>query len=283
VLSESAAPSRVLFILFGGLSNIVNAFPVVSALREKFHCETAWLTSADYLPLAKASFADAVYASEAQGLLPWEWIHSAGFTHVFLPEPEANREAWEKSGLPPIDFMARKCGVALETHRAWLEPDADAIFEAEELLRQWGLTRGTFVTASHGDGQARHWPNSNLMKLAKQLDVPLIVFGSRKDPEIPGTISCMDKPFQVIAALIRWSCFYLGPRCGTSWLATTTDTPMSVILDPIAQNSIGSSFREALRGEKDNIREWDIYTSLQTVLAHIEPHLERAVPKECSR
>jgi glycosyltransferase involved in cell wall biosynthesis len=270
---EPAATSRVLFIVFGDLSNIINGFPVVKALREKFHCETVWLTSPDYLPLATASFADEVYAAEGSGLLPWKWIHSKGFSHIFFAEPEANREEWEQSEVAAIDFMARKCRVELKTHRAWLEPDADAVLDAEEFLRQYGLTRGAFVTASHGDGTSRHWPNSNLMKLAKQLDVPLIVFGSRTDPEIPGAVSCIDKPLQVIATLIRWSSFYLGPRNGLSWLAATTDTPMAIIVDPMADAAPG--LREILRGEKENIEEWDFYTNLQTVLAHIEPYLER--------
>jgi glycosyltransferase involved in cell wall biosynthesis len=272
---EPAETPRVLFIVFGDLSNIVNGFPVVNALRERFHCETAWLTSFEYFSLVKASLADAVYALESTGLLPWDWIHSKGFTHVYFAEPEANREEWEKSGLSAIEFMAQKCGVQLETHRAFLEPGEDAILEAEEFLRQNGLTREAFVTASHGDGQTRHWPNSNLMKLARQLEVPLIVFGDRTDPEIPGAISCIDKPLQVIAALVRWSLFYLGPRSGVSWLAATTDTPMAIIGDPMAD--IAPGLREILRGEKDNIEEWDFYTNLQTVLAHIEPYLEHGL------
>jgi hypothetical protein len=275
---EPSATPRVLFVVFGGLSNIVNGFPVVTALRERFHCETAWLTAPDYVPLAKASFADAVYQADPPGFVPWDWIHSEGFTRVFFPEPEANHEEWQKSGLDPIDFMARKCGVTLETHRAWLEPNADAIFEAEEFLRQHGLARGAFVTASHGDGQARHWPNSNLIKLARELDMPMLVFGKNTDPVIPGTIACLGKPFQVVAALIRWSCFYLGPACGVSWLATTTDTPMAVIGDPLTQVPLESRFRETLRGEKADIQEWDIYTNLPTVLAHIESKLPSKQP-----
>jgi len=269
---EPCVVPRVLFVLFGDLSNVVNAFPVVSALRERFHSETGWLTSADYVPLAKASFADVVYEGDRHAMMPWDWIHSQRFTHIFFAEPEANRDEWQQSGLHPIDFMARKCGVKLETRRMCLQPNAKAIFEAEEFLRQYGLARGTFVTASLSEGSGRHWPNSNLMKLAQQLDTPTIVFGKRGDPEIPGTISCIEKPFQVIAALIRWSRFYLGPASGTSWLATTTDTPMAVIFDPLRKAPV---FREALREERDDIQEWDIYTSLQTVLAHVESKVNR--------
>ncbi|HYR43227.1 MAG TPA: glycosyltransferase family 2 protein [Terriglobia bacterium] len=269
---EPAAP-RVLFIVFGGLSNIVNSFPVVAALREKFHCESVWLTSPEYVSLAQASFADAVRETEPRGILPWNWIHSEGFSHVFFAEPEANQEEWLQTGLHPIDFMARKCGVEIETHRAWLEPGADALFEAEEFLRQHGLSRGGFVTACQGNNRGRHWPSSNLTRLAHQLDMPMVVFGRKAAPEIPGAIPCLDKPFQVIAAIIRWSCFFLGPDSGISWLATTTNTPMAVIVDLLRQNPSNMSFRAALRGERDDIQEWDIYTSLQTVLAHIESKL----------
>ena len=261
---------KALFMVFGGLSNIVNAFPVVAALREKLHCETIWMTSPEYAALARASFADSVREAEPQGILPWDWIHSEGFTHVFFPEPEANREEWQESGLHAIDFMALQCGVELETHRSWLEPGADALFEAEEFLRQYGLTRGSFITASQGNGKGRHWPNSNLIKLAQQVDIPLVVFGGKTGAPIPGTVPCTDKPLQVIAAIIRWSSFYIGPDSGISWLATTTNTPMAVIVDPAAQTWPRTGFKDTLRGEKENIQEWDIYTSLQTVLAHIE-------------
>ena len=49
---------------------------------------------------------------------------------------------------------------------------------------------------------------------------------------------------------------------------------MAIIVDPMAHSV---PLRETLRSEKDNIEEWDFYTSLETVVAHIEPHLERAV------
>ena len=267
---EPGAETKVLFIVFGGLSNIVNAFPVMAALRERFHSETVWLTSSEFAALARASFADAVRETEPRGIIPWDWIHTQGFTHVFFPEPEANQEEWEQSGLHPIDFMAQKCGVEVETHQSWLEPSGEALREAEEFLRQNALARGAFITASHGSSHGRHWPNSNLMQLALQLEIPTVVFSATADPEIPGTIQCRDKPFQVIAALIRWSCFYAGPDSGISWLATTTDTPMTVFLDPLRQSQLNIGVRGVLAGEKSNVQEFDIYTSLQTVLDHIE-------------
>ncbi len=272
--SGTAAATRVLFIVFGDLRNVIHSFPVMAALRERFHCETVWLTSPEYAPLARASFADAIREAEPSGMIPWDWIQDEGFTHVFFPEPSANRDEWEQSGLHAIDFMAKKCGVVLETHQSWLEPAADALFEAEEFLRQNGLTRGGFITASHGSAGTRHWPSSNLMKLKQQIGIPTVVFSTKADPTIPGTIPCLHKPFQVIVALIRWSEFYLGPDSGISWLATTTNTPMAVFFDPAQQNYL-NSYLPVLEDEKKNIQEWDIYTNLQTVVAHVEASLSK--------
>ncbi len=269
---DPAILPRVLFIVFGDLAHVVNAFPVVASLRERLG-ETTWLTLPEYAPLARASFADSVREAEPRGIIPWDWIHAEGFTHVFFPEPGANWEEWDNSELHAIDFMAQKCKTQIETHRSWLEPNSQARSEAEAFLRHHHLKPGSFLTASHNNASNRHWPNSNLMKLAKQTGIPTIVFKAKTDPDIPGTISCPERPAQVIASLIASSSYYLGPDSGISWLATTTNTPMMVFLDPYRQTHASSGFRQVLRGEKNDIEEWDIYTSLQTVMGHIESKL----------
>jgi TolA-binding protein len=267
---DHVGPAKVLFILFGDLGHVVNAFPVVAALRKKFNSELAWLTSPEYATLARASLTSEVHETKSRGIIPWDWIHQQGFTHVFFPEPGANHEEWDRSGLHPTDFIARKCGVQVETRRPQIELDPTVLAEAEEFLREHGLKPNSFITASHGDGEGRHWPNSNLTKLAQQTDMPIVVFSKKANPGIPCTIVCHDKPLEVITVLIGWSRFYLGPACGTSWLATTTDTPLGVFFDPQEFHDHGTSFRNVLRGEKNDIQEWSIYTNLRTVLDHIE-------------
>jgi ADP-heptose:LPS heptosyltransferase len=262
---------KLLFIVFGNLSHVIHAFPIVAGLREKFHAETVWLTSPEYAELARRSFADAVRESEPRGIIPWDWVQAQGFTHVFFPEPGANQEEWEQSGLHAMDFMAGKCGVPIETRQSFLEPGADAMLEAEHFLHEHGLTRGTFVTACcESEGGARHWPNSNLIKLAQQIGVSTVVFTKKGKPPLPGTVPCLERPLQVIACLIRWSCCYIGGNSGISWLATTTNTPMAVLLDPACQSPDDSGFRDLLQGEKDDIQEWDIYTSVPAVLEFVE-------------
>jgi len=268
-------PPSVLFILFGDVDHVVQAFPTVAALRDKFG-NVAWLTAPEYSAIARSSLAGAVHDAKSRGVIPWEWIHEQGFTHVYFPEPAANQEEWERSGLHAIDFIAKKCGVALESRQSCLMHSAEAILDAEDFLQRRGLTRNEFVTASLGNGELRHWPNSNLNKLAKQIGLQTVVFGRKGDPEIPDAITTFDMPLDVMAVLIEWSRYYLGPAYGTSWLATTTDTPMAVFFDPREYNSAGCGFRDVLAGEKNEIREWDIYTNLQAVLEHIESTLVTA-------
>jgi len=268
---EPASCTKVLFVLFGDLGHVINSVPVIANLQRTLDCETSWLTSPEHAPLARAmDLTGTVYETKSRGIIPWDWIHQEGFTHVFFPEPGANREEWERSGLHAVDFIAKKCRLQVTSRRARLEPSADAVSEAENFLKENGLSKKAFLTAAHGDHDLRHWPNSSLMKLGQQTDLQTVVFGKPEDPEILGTVLCIDKPLDVIAVLISWSCFYLGPAYGISWLATTTDTPMAVFFDPREQDSRSAIFRELLLGEKDDIQEWDIYTNFQTVLEHIE-------------
>ena len=277
---EPAAKSKVLFVMFGALGDVINAFPVVAALRDKFHSsEIVWMTLPAYAPLARASFADSVCEGELRGVIPWDWVESEGFTHVFYPEGNANHDEWQQSGLHMIDFMAHKCGVDLESKRAWLEPGPEALFEAEHFLKEHGLTRKSFLTASHVGISSRHWPHTNLMKVAREVEMPTVVFGADSNPEIPGTISCFGKPFRMVAALIRWSAFFIGPDSGVSWIATTTNTAMGVFMDPLRKSRSNVGFRDVLRNDKDDIEEWGIHTSPDVVLAHIENSISELGPQ----
>jgi hypothetical protein len=96
------------------VDDVLKAFPVVAALREKHRtAEIVWLTSAKHASLARASFADGVCEFEPIGAIPWDWVALEGFTHVFHPLPAANTEHRETESTHPIDIMAKKCGVTL--------------------------------------------------------------------------------------------------------------------------------------------------------------------------
>ncbi len=267
---DAATSTKILFMLFGGMGDVIEAFPVVAALRKKFpSSEIAWMTMPQYFELVQASAADSMCEAGLRGIIPWDRIEAEGYTHVFYPEAGANEDEWRQSGLHIIDFMAQKCGVTLESRRPMLDPGPEALLRAEEFIRKNGLERNGFLTASHVGVSNRYWPQSSLIKVVHETGIPTIVFGSASDPHVPGTISCFGQSLRMVAALIHWSNFYIGPDSGVSWIATTTDTPMGVFLDPQQKRRFNTGFRDVLRGEKDNIEEWDIHTSPDMVISTI--------------
>src|SRR5207247_10848956 len=110
-LIAPSARTKVLFVLFGELSDVINAFPVVAALRKKFSSETVWLTSPRYAELARASFADTVREAKQPGIMPWDWIHSEGFSHVFYPDCGARVQGWRESVFNWIECIGYIGGV----------------------------------------------------------------------------------------------------------------------------------------------------------------------------
>lgn len=267
---DATSSPKILFILFGAMGDVIEGFPVVAALRKKFpSSEIAWMTMPQYAELAQASAADYVCEAGPRGMIPWDGIEAQGFTHIFYPEGNANQDEWQQSGLHIIDFMAQKCGVELDGRQPLLDPGADAFLQAEEFIRKHGLHRKAFLSASHVGKSNRYWPHSSLMKVVHETGLPTVVFGAAYDPHVPGTISCFGHSLRMVAALIRWSTFYVGPDSGVSWIAATTDTPMGVFLDPQQKRRFNTGFRNVLRGEKDDIEEWDIHTTPDAVISTI--------------
>jgi len=272
---DAMSPSKILFILCGAMGDVIAGFAVVAALRKRFaSSEIVWMTLPQHGELARASAADYVFETAQRGVIPWDRIEAEGFTHVFYPEAGANQDEWQQSGLHIIDFMAQKCGVELDRRQSLLDPGPEALLMADEFIRNHHLERKGFLTASHVGISNRYWPHSNLIKVVHETGLPTVVFGAASDPHIPGTISCFGQSLRMVAALIQWSMFYVGPDSGVSWIAATTDTPMGVFLDTQQKKRFNSGFRDVLKGEKDDIEEWDIHTSPDVVISTI---LESAV------
>ena len=244
---DAPSSSKILFILFGAMGDVIEGFPVVAALRKRFpSSEIAWMTMPQYSELAQASAADYVCEAGPRGIITWDRIEAEGFTHIFYPEANANQEEWQPSGLHIIDFMAQKCGVELERRRPLLDPGPEALLQAEEFITKHGIDRKAFLSASHVGISNRYWPHSSLIKVVHETGLPTVVFGAASDPHVPGTISCFGQSLRMVAALIRWSNFYVGPDSGVSWIAATTETPMGVFLDPQQKRRFNTGFQDVV-------------------------------------
>jgi hypothetical protein len=267
---ETLPDCKILFVMYGEVDDVLKAFPVVAALREKHRmAEIVWLTSAKHASLARASFADGVCEFEPMGAIPWDWVALEGFTHIFQPLLSANREHGETQSCHAIDFMAKKCGVKLDSRRAWLEPGPAALLEAESFLTHCALTRKAYLTVYHAGGMRRFWPSHNLHKLATAIGLPVVVIGEAGEFATAGTIPCFGKSPRVVAALIRWSAFYLGPDFGVSWIASTAGTPMGLFTDSTSEPSTHAGLGEILRQEKEDVIEWNSHTNADSIIEHI--------------
>jgi glycosyltransferase involved in cell wall biosynthesis len=265
--TETLSQCKILFVQFGEVDDILKAFPVVAALREKHRtAEIIWLTSAKHASLARASFADGVCEFEPIGAIPWDWVALEGFTHIFHPVSAASMDDRETESLHPIDFMAKKCGVKLESRKAWLEPGTAALLEAESLLTQFALSRKAYLTIYHEGEMRRRWPSHNLHKLATAVGLPVVVIGETGEFATAGTIPCFGRSPRVVAALIRWSAFYMGPDFGVSWIASTTGTPMGIFIDSTREPRAHLSFVEILIREKEDVVEWNSQASTESVI-----------------
>ena len=271
---ETLPKFRILFVLFGEVEDVLKAFPVVAALREKHRtAEIVWLTSAKHSSLARASSADGVCEFEPIGAIPWDWAALEGFTHIFHPVPAADPEQREPESLHPIDFMAKKCGVTLESRKAWLEPGTAALLEAESFLTHCGLSRKSYLTIYHAGEMRRVWPSHNLHKLATAVGLPVVVIGEAGEFATAGTIPCFGRSARVVAALIRRSAFYMGPDFGVSWIASTCGTPMGIFIDSSKDSRTCAGLVEILMQEKEDVIEWNSQTNTESIIEHIASKL----------
>jgi glycosyltransferase involved in cell wall biosynthesis len=267
---ETLPHCKILFVLYGDVDDILKAFPVVAALREKHRtAEIVWLTSAKNASLARASFADGVCEFEPIGAIPWDWVALEEFTHIFHPVMAVDTEHRKTESQHPIDFMAKKCGVTLDSRKAWLEPGPAALLEAESFLNHCALSRKGYLAIYHAGEMRRLWPSHNLHKLGTAIGLPVVVIGEAGDFATAGTIPCFGRSPRVVAALIRWSAFYLGPDFGVSWIASTTGTPMGIYVASAHGRLTHAGFAEILSQEKEDVVEWTSSASMESVIEHI--------------
>ncbi|HET9132551.1 MAG TPA: hypothetical protein VFO86_16475, partial [Terriglobia bacterium] len=246
-----------------------------AALRKKHRtAEIVWLTSEKHASLVRASFADDVCDFEPVGAIPWDWVAEEEFTHVFHPEPPSSTDELQAKYVHPMDYMAQKCGVPLESRKPWLEPGKAALLEAESFLARFGLRRKRYLTIYHTGEVRRTWPSHTLHKLAATTGLPVVVIGDAGEFATAGTVPCFGQSPRVIAALIRWSSFYIGPDSGVSWIASTTSTPMGIFSDSRKNMQSHLSFVEIFTGEKDDVIEWTSQATTESIVEHIASRIQ---------
>ena len=119
----------------------------------------------------------------------------------------------------------------------------------------------------------RLWPSHNLHKLATAIGLPIVVIGEAGEFATAGTIPCFGRSTRVVAALIRWSAFYMGPDFGVSWIASTCGTPMGIFIDSSEDSRACAGLVEILTQEKEDVIEWNSRTNTESIIEHIASKL----------
>jgi ADP-heptose:LPS heptosyltransferase len=169
--------------------------------------------------------------------------------------------------------MAKKCGVTLESRKAWLEPGTAALLEAESFLTHCGLNRKSYLTIYHAGEMRRIWPSHNLHKLATAIGLPIVVIGEAGEFATAGTIPCFGRSPRVVAALIRWSAFFMGPDFGVSWIASTCGTPMGIFIDSSKDSRTCAGPVEILMQDKEDVIAWNSQAKTESIIEHIASKL----------
>jgi ADP-heptose:LPS heptosyltransferase len=159
--------------------------------------------------------------------------------------------------------------VKLDSRKAWLEPGPAALLEAESFLSHCALSRKGYLVICHAGELRRLWPSHNLHKLATAIGLPVVVIGDAGEFATAGTIPCFGRSPRVVAALIRWSAFYMGPDFGASWIASTTGTPLGIFTNSTKEPGAHGGFVEILSPETEDLIEWTSETSTESIIEHV--------------
>jgi hypothetical protein len=146
------------------------------------------------------------------------------------------------------------------------------MLEAESFLTHCGLSLKSYLTIYHAGEMRRVWPSHNLHRLATAIGLPIVVIGEAGEFATAGTIPCFGRA-RAVAALIRWSAFFMGPDFGVSWIASTTGTPMGVFVDSRKEPETHAGFVEILSQEKEDVVEWNSKTKTESIIEHIASKL----------
>lgn len=239
--SQDNRPTRILFILFSGLGDVIAATGVLARVRQEHPlAHIAWLTSEANAAIAQACKAvDIVITSpdlNPCGPKVRDFLQRAHFDFVYSPSFIHNLREWERSNLHAIPFMLAMCGLLGEAHE-YPKPQLISFAEDQEKIKaEWptiSLEKTCVAIAPHSLTMPP-WPFEHFSALAKRLietGYTVIQLGSARDKKIEGCLDFRARPLREAREVIARCAAYIGNDSGPTWLALTTSTPTLAIMN----------------------------------------------------
>lgn len=257
---------NILFLFTGAMGDIVCAFTTIKALKKKHPLSSiTWATIKPYFELVKMSGIDQVIECSDRLDIPIDWIEQNLPDKIFYPEPAAHYLEIIEIGSHFCEFIAKSCNVQPQKNRTIIPNDIRANQSVREYLESKGI-KNDYITLSHVTTTSKAWKLTLVKKFIRKVKVPVVLLGSKTDPKIKGAIHFFGKPIPQLIEIIRSSKLFIGPDSGCSWLASTTDVAMLVLMDPQRPKEFPVGFVNLLNGEKNNIIEGTIDWSVTQVL-----------------
>ena len=279
-------PAKILFALFGAMGDIFNGLPVVRALKGKYpDAELTWLTLPLYKKIAESSAADRVLTRgtgrHGQGI-PRELLESEQFDLIFFPQGSFNHDEWERSGLHMVDFMAEKCGVHVSSRAPEITIEPEIRKEADILWKKHGLSNKKVIAIACTALSCRPWPQERFTelsrKLSKKTGTTTLHIGGDDAPSLPGSIDFRCLPIKTGIELIQRCDLFIGCDSGPTWMASCTDTPIIVFIDPERQKDYNVGFAHVMK-DKD-ITELSIGTTVEEAEKAVNNLIKKRSSKE---
>lgn len=251
---------KILFAVFGAMGDVINAIPVVRALRYKFpKAEIVWMTLPRYKDIAECPYVDRVILCGHGRLgngIPQEVLLKERFNIVYYPQASVHHDEWVASRIPLMDFMAAKCNVDLTDRSLEVAIDDVTRKSVDELFEKEKLHYGETVVFSCKTLSCKNWRLKNYQRLAKEIGTRVILIGGSDDEPIDGAVDCRGYPIKMGIEIIQRSALYVGGDTGPTWMACCTPTPVVVFTDPVRKAWVHVGFKQVV--PKKNITELSV-------------------------
>jgi len=241
---------KMLVVLTGGIGDILEGLPAISALRKKYpDAEINWLINSKCIPFVPSGITAIGVDFDRDETLLNDWLHKHGndYDHVLILMAVHRHFSRTHYRLHMVDCIASWAGVALNKRTRSLKMDLPQVN-----LSEYHLPHRYVALCPNICGSCNDWPRDsrcNLAEWASENGYSTVLVGSSKRAHVidGAHTGAIDAPLLETAAIIQGASLYIGPDTGVSWLACLTDTPKICFMGP-GRNQIPIGYEGRVRG-----------------------------------
>lgn len=223
------------------MGDVLCGHPAYYALREKYpDAHFAWRVFKDWSALVPKT----VNEIQESTVGPYGGLFNniVGYDLIFRVQPMWRHHEWETNKLHMPDLIAKWCGVFLKPeHRTINIELSDQDFEEARSLK----LPEKFITVCSSPHYSANkvWPMEQRESIVRGLmrdNYQVVSVGGKDGRRLGNSIPGFGLSLKGSLALIGLSKGYIGPDCGTSWLACAAHkTPKVIVIEDHLKGKVG--------------------------------------------